>query len=173
MLVKFTKDNKIDRYPYQFSDLQRDNPNTGFPRDLSAVDLSDFSAAVIEPTQSPAFNENKEKVVEIFPEFVGGKWVQKWSIEQLPASEKREKAKEKRAIDVERIKVTTKAGHTFDGDEASQNRMARAVIALSTGLAPSFNWVLADNSVIQATSDELVEALSLAGTAQTAIWVVV
>jgi hypothetical protein len=50
--------------------------------------------------------------------------------------------------------------------------MARAIIALNTGLAPSVTWVLADNSVIQATAAELTEALVLAGQAQAAIWVI-
>lgn len=89
-----------------------------------------------------------------------------------PAVASREQLKAQRAAAVEAIKVTTQAGNTFDGDEVSQGRMARAVIALSTGLAPSVTWVLADNSVIQATQAELTEALVLAGQAQAAIWVI-
>ena len=81
-------------------------------------------------------------------------------------------AKASRALAVDAIKVTTQSGNTFDGDEESQGRMARAIIALSTGLAPSVNWVLADNSVIAATAAELTEALVLAGMAQAAIWVI-
>lgn len=84
----------------------------------------------------------------------------------------REELKAERATAVEAIKVTTQTGNTFDGDETSQGRMARAIIALSTGLAPSVNWVLADNNVINATSDELVEALALSGMAQAALWVI-
>ena len=84
----------------------------------------------------------------------------------------RAQLKIKRAEAVANIKVTTAAGNTFDGDEESQGRMSRAIIALSTGLAPSVNWVLADNSVIAATAAELTEALVLAGMAQAAIWVI-
>ena len=84
----------------------------------------------------------------------------------------RAQLKIKRAEAVANIKVTTAAGNTFDGDEESQGRMARAIIALSTGLAPSVNWVLADNSTIEATAAELTEALVLAGMAQAAIWVI-
>ena len=51
---------------------------------------------------------------------------------------------------------------------AGMNPPSRTVI---TGLAPSVTWVLADNSVIQATPAELTEALVLAGQAQAAIWV--
>jgi len=84
----------------------------------------------------------------------------------------RDDLKAARDAAVAAIKVTTAAGNTFDGDETSQGRMARAVIALSTGLAPSVTWVLADNSVIAATAAELTEALVLAGQAQAAIWVI-
>lgn len=84
----------------------------------------------------------------------------------------RAQLKIKRAEAVANIKVTTAAGNTFDGDEESQGRMTRAIIALSTGLAPSVTWVLADNSTIEATSAELTEALVLAGMAQAAIWVI-
>ena len=83
----------------------------------------------------------------------------------------REAAKAARELAVSQITVTTAAGNTFDGDETSQGRMARAIIALSTGLAPSVPWVLADNSVISATAAELTEALVLAGQAQAALWV--
>jgi len=89
-----------------------------------------------------------------------------------PPGAEREAAKAAREAAVAAIKVTTAAGNTFDGDETSQTRMSRAIIALSTGLAPSVNWVLADNSVIQATAAELTEALVLAGQAQAAIWVI-
>lgn len=91
---------------------------------------------------------------------------------QPSAEEVRALAKLARAESVAAIKVTTQAGNTFDGDETSQGRMARAIIALSTGLATSVAWVLADNSVIQATAAELTEALVLAGQAQAAIWVI-
>lgn len=84
----------------------------------------------------------------------------------------REEWKASRAAQVEGIKVTTAAGNTFDGDEVSQGRMARAVIALNASpVGTKVNWVLADNSVIQATQEELIEALALAGAAQAAIWV--
>ena len=84
----------------------------------------------------------------------------------------REELKAERESAVAAIKVTTQAGHTFDGDEVSQGRMARAIIALQGTGAASVTWVLADNSVIEASAAELTEALALAGAAQAAIWVV-
>lgn len=84
----------------------------------------------------------------------------------------RDVAKQARAVAVAAITVTTAAGNTFNGDEISQDRMSRAIIALGTGLAPSVTWVLADNSTVDATAAELTEALVLAGQAQAAIWVI-
>ena len=88
------------------------------------------------------------------------------------AEQLREEWKSSRAAAVEAIDVTTASGNTFDGDEISQGRMARAILALNAS-APgtTVNWVLADNSVIQATVAELSEALALAGAAQAALWV--
>ncbi len=84
----------------------------------------------------------------------------------------RDELKAQRATAVAAIQVTTAAGNTFNGDETSQSRLVRAVVAL--GAAPAgttVNWVLADNSVLDATPAELTEALMLAGAAQAAIWV--
>lgn len=83
----------------------------------------------------------------------------------------REEAKAARAAAVEAITVTTAAGNTFDGDEISQARMSRAILVLSTGAAASVPWVLADNTVIQASAAELTEALALAGAEQARLWV--
>ena len=84
-------------------------------------------------------------------------------------------AKAARAVLVEAITVTTAAGNTFDGDETSQTRMARAIIALNAQPqtpVPTVSWVLANNTVIQATAAELTEALARAGAAQAAVWVI-
>lgn len=88
------------------------------------------------------------------------------------AKARRDELKVQRQAAVDAIQVTTSAGHTFDGDEVSQTRMARAIIALQATGTPSVTWVLADNSVIEATAAELTEALALAGAAQAALWVI-
>lgn len=80
--------------------------------------------------------------------------------------------KVERAAAVEAIKVTTSTGKQFDGDETSQTRMARAIIALQATGTPSVTWVLADNTPTLATVAELGEALALAGAAQAAVWVI-
>lgn len=83
----------------------------------------------------------------------------------------REQKKAARAVTVGAITVTTAAGHTFDGDEVSQTRMVRAIVALQATATPNIAWVLSNNTAIQATAAELTEALALAGAAQAAVWV--
>lgn len=102
---------------------------------------------------------------------------QAWALVAVPvptspsAEQMREQAKAARQITVDNITVTTRAGNTFDGDETSQTRMSRAILVLSTGAAASVPWVLADNTVIQASAAELTEALALAGAEQARLWV--
>lgn len=69
---------------------------------------------------------------------------------------------------VSKILVTSTQGNIFDGDEVSQNRMARAVTASSTG--DTTLWMLANNTPATVSHDELKEALLLSGEAMTTIW---
>lgn len=102
-----------------------------------------------------------------------GAWV---IVTSAPGLEKlREDAKAVRQKAVSTIKVTTQAGNVFDGDEISQTRMARAIIGLNAQPqtpVPTITWVLADNTPKSVTATELTEALSLAGGAQAALWVI-
>ncbi|MGS3139376.1 DUF4376 domain-containing protein [Aeromonas sanarellii] len=60
-------------------------------------------------------------------------------------------------------------GLVFDGDEDSQNRMARAVTAADL-LTDTTEWTLADNRVVVVTVQQLKQALRLSTEARTAIW---
>lgn len=89
------------------------------------------------------------------------------------AVDHRSEWKIRRAERVSAIKVTTSAGHIFDGDEESQGRMARAILGLQSLPGGSVTWVLADNSVQEVGAAELTEALALAGAEQARLWVAV
>lgn len=78
-------------------------------------------------------------------------------------------AKSKRSEKIAAIVVTTSAGNTFDGDEKSQDRMARAIAAMDD--VDTMPWVLADNSVMTVGKSELREALRLSGSKMAEIWV--
>ena len=80
-----------------------------------------------------------------------------------------ERAKIRRASEVEKIVVETASGLKFDGDEASQIRMMKAAFAMNALGTESTQWVMGDNSVVTVTASDLSEALSLAVEQQTSI----
>lgn len=79
------------------------------------------------------------------------------------------KAKAERSEKIASITVTTQAGNTFDGDEKSQDRMARAIAVMDD--VDTIPWVMHDNTVSVVTKAELREALKLAGPQMAMIWV--
>lgn len=94
------------------------------------------------------------------------------ALKSEPKLTSRELWKLEREKAVAAIKVTTSSGNTFDGDETSQARMARAILGLQAiGPDATVTWILVDNSVIDVDAGELQEALSLAGAEQARLWV--
>ena len=150
---------------------------------LTPEQADQFRVYPLTPTEAPAYDPITHGVRAATPVKVGNDWHQTWEVFPLPAEDvvvnqaaaaqaAREQAKAQRQAAVDAIKVTTQAGHTFDGDETSQTRMTRAVLAMQATGAPSVTWVLANNTVIQATVPELTEALALAGAEQARLWVI-
>lgn len=134
--------------------------------------------ASYKPAPTPDYSPATHCVHEIAP--VGG--VQQWALRELSDAEKQawhahqdaqaqQQTKTNRDEAVARIQVTTTSGKTFDGDETSQTRMARAVVALQAAGQTETVWVLADNVPTTVSLDELAEALALAGAEQTRLWV--
>ena len=131
-----------------------------------------------KPTPTPDYSPATHTVREVAP--VDG--VQCWEVcalspEQAEDNQRaadaaaHEQKKATREESVARIRVTTASGKVFDGDETSQTRMARAVVALQAAGQTETLWVLADNTPATVTLDELAEALALAGAEQTRLWV--
>lgn len=85
------------------------------------------------------------------------------------AGQARATFKAERTAAVQSLTITTQAGNVFDADETSQTRMARAISVMSD--TDTNIWVLTDNTSIQVTKSDLIEALRLAGQAQSALWV--
>lgn len=113
--------------------------------------------------------------------FLGGEWRQRKR--HIPTQEEldmqraeeavllREEAKQARQQAVDSIVVTVN-GKEFDGDETSQTRMARAILGMQAANIQYLQWVLADNTVTEATMAELTEALILAGQRQSELWAI-
>jgi hypothetical protein len=76
-----------------------------------------------------------------------------------------------RTKEVAKIVVTLADTVTIlDGDEVSQGRMARAIAGLPDDITTTI-WIGANGDVYSLTKPQFQEAISLAGEAQTAIWV--
>lgn len=61
-------------------------------------------------------------------------------------------------------------GMVFDANEDSQGRMLRPIAALQND-TDTWLWVLTDNTVVYLTRPQFIDVLTLAGTAQNALWV--
>lgn len=161
---------------YTIDQVRLLHPRTVIP---NGADLSDMGYERITATPQPSFDAVRQAVREIDP--VDGN--QTWQVYPLPADVKaanevqeaidaREAAKAARQAMVDAITVTTEWDNVFQGDEASQDRMARAIIAMETSGVTEKEWVLADNTTATVTLDELREALALSVQAQDAVWVI-
>lgn len=177
-------------------ELKSENTNISFPSIITDEVLNSFGYVKVAPYPEPTCTQFQVAIRDGVAELADGLFYQKWAVvpkysEYTDASgvvhtvleqeqqelarinaEARELAKYSRQQQVDNIKVTTQSGKTFDGDETSQTRMARAIIAMQATNTPTCTWVLADNVPTQATIAELTEALALAGAAQAAIWVI-
>jgi len=93
--------------------------------------------------------------------------INKDKLTALNEAKAREDFKQDRETNVANIKVTVD-NMVFDGDETSQTRMAKAIVAMEDN--ETTLWVLADNTQIQATKEQLKQALRLACEEQTSLW---
>ena len=73
LLVKATNDT-VQQYPYSVGLLRKENPNTSFPKQVSAEDMASFNVyPVTEVTPTVA---DTQKLVKVWtPTLVGGDWV--------------------------------------------------------------------------------------------------
>lgn len=178
-------DTQTMQYPIPFEVIVATFPNTSFPPEFTPP----LPFVLVGESLKPKYNQATQQCRESVPVFVGGQWVQGWDVIEIFATQAerdasvaaaqaaqainaRTAAKQARDVAVAAIKVTTTNGKTFDGNELSQGRMARAIIVLQATNTESTLWVLADNTPVQVTAAELIEALALAGAAQSAIWVI-
>jgi hypothetical protein len=166
-----------NKFGLTFDELRLSFPGTSFAYGQAVFD-EELGISTYEPTEQPEFDKLTEFAYEVAP--VDGK--QQWQVFPLPLDvvernkaeeikQKRQAAKDKRQVDVENIVVSIANGKSFDGDELAQTRMARAIVAMQASSTATTQWILADNSIVEVTLEELTEALILAGQEQTRIWV--
>lgn len=172
------KDNTVITYPIE--NIRKHLSEISLPLDLTDNNLLPDGFVYVHQQGPATYNPRTHKAVaKQLPECVNGVWVIGYDIVPLSAedieAQKRSRlqsAKQARAAAVEAIIVTTSTGKSFNGDEISQTRMSRAIQGMQIAGANFTKWVLADNTAPMVTLAELSEALLLAGTEQTRLWVI-
>jgi hypothetical protein len=102
---------------------------------------------------------------------IGSIWSGQSFTAPAPIPPTRDDLKAQRQAAVNAITVIVN-GKVFDGDETSQERMARALRVSDITGQTSCTWVLHDNTPVMVTRDELAQALSLSMQAQANLWVI-
>ena len=73
LLIKATNDT-VQKYPYSVGLLRKENPNTSFPKQVSAEDMAAFN--VYPVTEVTPTVSDTQKLVKVWtPTLVGGDWV--------------------------------------------------------------------------------------------------
>lgn len=97
MFAKVTN-GQIDQYPYTVGDLRRDNPNTSFPRVLSAETLAQHGLVQVQPATRPDVDTLTHRGRETTPVQQGGAWVQQWTVEPYADAADRVRAERNRRL---------------------------------------------------------------------------
>ena len=80
MYVKITNGN-VDTYPYSVGQLRRDNPNTSFPKQVSAEVLSSYGVEPVVVADEPSFTQRTQVLSQdTQPSLVGGVWTLGWTV---------------------------------------------------------------------------------------------
>ena len=78
----------VEQYPYTLGDLRRDNPNTSFPRKISAETLVSYNLYAVTTQDVPSYDERTQEVEAAEqPSLVDGSWVIVTSIVDKTAEE--------------------------------------------------------------------------------------
>jgi hypothetical protein len=82
MYVKIVN-NSVSKFPYNISDLKKENPNISFPNPITEDALAAFDVYPVTSTAAPTF-DNKTHLVRQSVDFIDGTWTQTWQLQELP-----------------------------------------------------------------------------------------
>lgn len=74
-------------YPYSFSQLMQDNPQTSFPNNPTKEMLESYGVYDVEQADQPQYDPLTQRIEEGAPELVAGAWTQVWNVIALTAEE--------------------------------------------------------------------------------------
>jgi hypothetical protein len=149
-------------YDYTLFEVYK-NSGSGLPEDIVELTESELNDVYVNhPPAGMVLSSSSGRPV----------FVEKMFTPEELELKQRNDARELRTKLVDSIIVTTSSGKTFDGDETSQTRMARAILVMQATQSLNIQWKLSNNTVEDITLAELSEALTLAGIEQTKLWMV-
>ena len=76
----------VAQYPYSVKQLQKDHPNTSFPRQPSDALMAEWGVYPVIKTDRPQVDQTKN-LAEGMPDLVEGVWVQVWEVTDATADE--------------------------------------------------------------------------------------
>lgn len=75
-------------YPYSIGQLRKDNPNTSFPRSISAETLASYGVHAVTVVAEPSYDSSTHKIEQAaLPVEVNGAWLLPWNVVALSADE--------------------------------------------------------------------------------------
>lgn len=73
-------DGVVLQYPYDMSDLRQDNPNTSFPRSMTAEQYAEWNMVAVVVDPKPSYDPIYKEISTTGPSLVDGVWTQGWEI---------------------------------------------------------------------------------------------
>ena len=78
----------VVQYPYTIKNLKNDNPNTSFPKVLSADTLSAFNMAEVQQGDQPSYDDRTQTCgLAESPTLTDGVWFLNWIVSEKTADE--------------------------------------------------------------------------------------
>ena len=72
----------VDKFPFSIGDLRKENPNTSFPRVMSAETLAQYNVFPVTEQDRPETDRFAYAVKRHLPTLVNGVWVVSWDVIQ-------------------------------------------------------------------------------------------
>lgn len=124
---------QVEKYPYSFSELRRDNPQVSFPKNPTDELLASFNVIRVQPTEHPAYDPMMQRIEGTQPVFSDGQWVQAWNVVPLTADEI---AQQQRALQESIVAQTQQRLDDFARTRGYDGILSAATYATST--SPKF-----------------------------------
>lgn len=90
--------NTVIKYPYSLGDMLADNPTVSFAQPISLETAAEYDTFLVEEMPVPSYDPITQNLIATNPDFVGGVWVQTWTIENATPAEIEQRLEQKRQL---------------------------------------------------------------------------